>query len=299
MQFLDNLLDGRRLWRASAAPARSIPAPLSTGDPAFDALLPDQGWPRADLGECLTNGCGIGELRLLMPAIAALSRDETRWVAWINPPHIPYAPALAGHGVVLERMLLVRPPAPRDTLWVIEQALRTGTCSMVLAWPDPRLRYADLRRLQLAAAQGNTFGVLFRPEQAAREASPAPLRLQVRDSGCSDRVDVRILKRRGGWAGDFIPVQLPSTPMAASPADVEALFARWRLRALPQELQPQQRVQAETSALPPAAVQAKQSAAERSAPERNPPPRLTEHLPARLAHVRFAEPSLAGVSAHA
>jgi hypothetical protein len=230
MHLLDSLLDGRRLWRANAAPPRQAKAPLPTGDPALDALLPDRGWPRADLGECLTDERGVGELRLLMPAIATLSHEEARWVAWINPPHVPYAPALARHGVRLERVLLVRPPDARDTAWVIEQALRSGTCSIVVAWPDPRMRHAELRRLQLAAVEGGTFGLLFRPAAAARQASPAPLRLQVRngtDAGC---IDVRVLKRRGGWAGQQVTVRLPSTPAPTLPADLDARFALWRHR---------------------------------------------------------------------
>ena len=44
-----------------------------------------------------TPGSGpIGELQLVIPALAALSRE--RWILWLSPPYIPYAPALAASG---------------------------------------------------------------------------------------------------------------------------------------------------------------------------------------------------------
>jgi cell division inhibitor SulA/protein ImuA len=56
-----------------------------------------------------------------------------------------------------------------------------------------------LRRLQLAAEQGKSFGVLFGPTRNAAAPSPAPLRIQL--SAARGRLGLQILKRRGGgWA---------------------------------------------------------------------------------------------------
>ena len=44
--------------------------------------------------ELLSEDYGIGELRLLSPALATLSSTDDRCIAWVNPPHLPYAPAL-------------------------------------------------------------------------------------------------------------------------------------------------------------------------------------------------------------
>src|SRR5512139_3530390 len=91
----------RAKWHAQGRSARPEPdtTSLSTGHEALDRLLADRGWPRDGLVELLGNQPGIGELRLLIPALAALSRHESRWILWINPPHIPYAPALESLGV--------------------------------------------------------------------------------------------------------------------------------------------------------------------------------------------------------
>lgn len=191
---LDELLRERRdVWRAGTTHGEA--EGIATGYADLDALLPGGGWPRGALTEILCAQSGIGELSLLMPALARLSH-EGRWLAWVSPPYLPYAPALAAHGVNLARMLLIRPKAASDGLWAVEQALRAGTCGAVLAWPAAG-NLTQLRRLQLAAEAGNTWGVLFRPAQSAAHASPAAVRLRL--EGGDDALRISVLKRRGGW----------------------------------------------------------------------------------------------------
>jgi hypothetical protein len=99
--------------------------------------------------------------------------------------------------VELSRVLVIDPKDPQMSLWALDQAVRSGACSAVLAWPQG-VNMADLRRLQLAAEAGDTLVFLFRPEQAADSPSPAALRLRIR---ClANGMEVDILKRRGGWA---------------------------------------------------------------------------------------------------
>jgi len=192
---LDALLQHPGIWRGSE-PAKVAVASVPTGHAALDALLPGGGWPVGALTEILAEQEGIGELRLLMPALARLSQ-EGRWLAWIAPRHIPYAPALASCGIKLARVVLVRPQAPADALWATEQALRAGCCGAVLAWPSA-IDERALRRLQLAAEAGAALGLLFRPARAAADASPAALRLSL--AAANGKTRVRILKRRGGGA---------------------------------------------------------------------------------------------------
>ena len=68
---LDKLLANPRVWRGrDQAGCR---AGLSSGYPELDRHLPGGGWPPDSLTEILTAHYGIGELRLLMPALARLS----------------------------------------------------------------------------------------------------------------------------------------------------------------------------------------------------------------------------------
>ncbi|HET7809609.1 MAG TPA: translesion DNA synthesis-associated protein ImuA [Steroidobacteraceae bacterium] len=205
---LAELLAHPSVWRGRS---RAAVETLSTGFAALDAGLPGGGWPRHGLVEILTPQPGVGEFYLLLPALAALSRvAPARWCAWISPPHEPYAPALEAHGVALDRMLVVKTHLP---LWTHEQALRSGACEIALAWL-PRASPRAIRRLQLAAEQGRTLGVLYRSQRFAHMASPAMLRVMldpVTDAG-RHGARVRLLKSRGGSRE---PIDLTWTAAAA------------------------------------------------------------------------------------
>ncbi len=199
---LDRLLEHPAIWRGrSAAQAETLP----TGYAALDACLPGKGWPRAGLIEILVSRFGTGELYLLFPALAALTRQAAaRWCVWIAPPLEPYAPALAAHGAALERILVVRAP---EALWAFEQTLGSGAGDIALAWAAHAPSTREIRRLQLAAERGKTLGVLFRPRRAGLQSSPAMLRVAVepRQGG----VKVTLLKSRGGARGS-IEVEWPT-----------------------------------------------------------------------------------------
>ena len=182
---------------------------MPTGLPVLDRQLMGGGWPRRALTELLVSGKGAYALELLLPALAGWSRQAARWIALIAPPWLPYAPALQARGVALNRLLLIDASGRREGLWALEQTLRSGDCSAVLAWPRGTDRRA-LRRLQLAAEAGDSSGFLFRPLAVAAEPSPAPLRLRVMPTDSGWEVDV--LKRPGGWprAGIRISGNTPS-----------------------------------------------------------------------------------------
>ena len=178
------LLEHPAIWRGRSAAQRSG---LSTGFAALDEYLPDSGWPRTGLIEILVSRFGSGELTLLVPALAALTRAAAaRWCVWVAPPLVPFAPALVSCGVVLDRVAVVGGARP---LWAFEQTLGSGACDVVLGWVR-QMKPRDIRRLQLAAERGRTLGVLFRPRRAAREASAAVLRLSVEPLAAGVRLTI-------------------------------------------------------------------------------------------------------------
>jgi hypothetical protein len=210
--------------------AQVASASVPTGFPQLDAELPGGGWPTGGLAELLPSHEGIGELRVLGPALAALARAGQR-LAWIAPPYLPYAPALAAAGIDLAQVLIVKTRAARDALWAAEQTLASAACGAVLVWPAAA-KYVALRRLQLAAERGNALTMLFRPPPAAAEPSPAALRLALYT--VAGGLAVRILKRRGAVCERPVVVELnrphavdraePSEPAARS-ADACACHA--------------------------------------------------------------------------
>ena len=196
-EAIHELLDQPGIWRASAPQRGPSPSTLHhvpSGFSALDSALSGGGFPDSALTEILHGAHGIGELRLVMPALARLSRSG-RWIAMIAPPFVPYAPALAAQGIDLSRLLIVHPHDRPQALWSIEQALRSGTCAAVMAWPE-RCDDRSLRRLQLAAEAGNSVGMLFRDATAAQERSPAALRLALGES-TGQQLNIRVLKCRG------------------------------------------------------------------------------------------------------
>ncbi len=211
---LQELMQRAKIWRAGEIPSANG---FSTGFEALDDTLPGGGWPRAGLTEILSATSGIGALRLILPALVRLSHAG-RWIIWISPPHIPYSPALSECGVDLAQVLIVDLPdeagaAKEQALWAYEQALRFPDCGAALLWLDD-VAPLRLRRLQLAAETGRTWGVVFRPERFGAQASPAPLRLEL--STCREaeaialehEIKVTVLKARGGSHGATCRLQL-------------------------------------------------------------------------------------------
>jgi cell division inhibitor SulA len=220
---LDDILQQPGVWRGREIVRNTGLEHTTTGFAELDRLLPGGGWPLGALTELYHGQPGIGELRLLMPALARLSR-QGRWVALIAPPYIPYAPALAAFGLDLKHVLLVHPKTATDGLWALEQGLRSGTCGAVLAWPR-QLDQQALRRLQLAAETGKSWGILFRDPAEQTQSSPAALRLRL--EAREGNALVHLLKCRGGVAGAELTLDLSRhtslepTP-AAAPAAPEA-----------------------------------------------------------------------------
>lgn len=202
------------LWRAhqlgrSGATAAGVAA--SSGHDALDAQLPGGGWPARLLTELLLPHAGVGELRLLAPALAALQQRQ-RSLMWFDPPAAPCAWALAALGIDLKQLVIVRSrqtvpgraasPAARaklpaaDILWALEHALKSGHLGAAVAWLPSRLPADALRRLQLAAQAHDGPVFLLRDAQERNRPSAAPLRLLLASAG-PDRLHVHVLKRRG------------------------------------------------------------------------------------------------------
>lgn len=214
MKNLDHLLQLPNPWHGNvlAGPAQG----LSTGFDELDEMLPEHGWAQAALTELLVPREGIGALQLLLPALARLSQQR-RWIAWVAPPYVPYGPALAAAGVDMSRLLRVYPRSA-DGLATVEACLRSGTCSAVLAWPMAG-ELPALRRLQRAAVQGGSWGILFRPEDCQRLASPAAQRLRI--ARMENGVAVTCLDARGGWNAG--PVELSMDRLLEPQAGVPRL----------------------------------------------------------------------------
>lgn len=190
------------LWRANALTTGQGPV-CATGYAALDACLPGGGWSVAGLTEVLTATHGVGELGLIMPALAALTESQPGWVMWVAPPFLPNAPALQQWGLCPSRVLVIHPRTPRDVAWSAEQALTSDNCVAILLWSGiidharGNVSFVRLsRRLQLAATEHQCWVIAFREAQHQKSPTAAMLRLAIHRA--DDQCDVQLIKVRGG-----------------------------------------------------------------------------------------------------
>ena len=207
---LGKLLESPHIWRASDSQReqqceQQTQRATATGFPTLDQELPEQGWPQHGLVELLCPRWGIGEIPLLSSAMAQLSQ-QGRWLVWVSPPWLPYAPGLLSAGMNLKQLLVIKTQNDKDCLWAMEECLQSGSCSAVLGWPQKPLPQ-HLKRLHIAAQKGDSLCWLMRPENCSQQPSPAPLRIAM--GTLQGHLSLRILKRRGSWASDWIKLPLP------------------------------------------------------------------------------------------
>ncbi len=195
---------------------RQVDQPLPSGFVRLDAELPGGGWPRRVLTELLLAHPGIGEIRLLAHSLAA-AQHRGRLVMLFDPPAKLSAQALGELGIDVEQLLIVntrtRVIPGADSLWALEQALKSGHVGAVVAWLPPRLRAERLRRLQLAAQAHDGPAFVMRELEAQQRPTAAPLRLALRPGG-GDQLLLRVLKRRGPPLETTLQLDLP--PVLAS-----------------------------------------------------------------------------------
>ena len=168
---------------------------FSTGLESLDELLAGKVFPRGAVHEILSEPKdGRPFFFALLLAASALRETPGKTpretpcetpgktpghgaVIWCDAAQEIYPPALAAHGICLQRLF----PAPRsqDIIWAVAESLRCKGVAAVVAAP-PRLSRIIARRLQLAAERGGGIGLLLRtPMRPASTATPPPP-----DGGC-------------------------------------------------------------------------------------------------------------------
>lgn len=203
---------------------RNVEQAVPSGFALLDAQLPGGGWPRRVLTELLLPHAGVGEIRLLAPSLAATQRSG-RLVMLFDPPARLSAQALAPLGLDVAQLLVISTRARvipgTDSLWALEQALKSGHVGAVLAWLPPRLRAERLRRLQIAAQAHDGPAFVLRETAAQQRPTAAPLRLALRPGG-ADVLTVQVLKRRGPPLPAPLQLALPPVLSAAARGRAQA-----------------------------------------------------------------------------
>lgn len=191
---LNLLLGQQKLWRGqnSALNGRYI----STGLAGLDKVLPYKGWPSHGVIEVSVSNWGIGELGIFWPLLRRQC-DLKHYIAWIAPPHIPYAPSLTAKGIDLSCCrVLFNPGKDHQILWCAEKLLKSSECGITLVWPR-NLSDQAVRRLQLVTEKQGNYCILWRTgdHSYSWNGSYASIRLEL--SRVKQGLRINILKARG------------------------------------------------------------------------------------------------------
>ena len=109
-----------RLWSGRGQPTDHDQPGIQTRIDDLDELLSHQGWPANGVTELVYPYSGIGELSLLLPALAWLSQHTEKWILWVGAPYQLNAPALVQQGVDIRRILMVHPKQAKNSWWSLE-----------------------------------------------------------------------------------------------------------------------------------------------------------------------------------
>ena len=194
------------LWRGTEL-GQQVTSTVPSGWQALDAELPGGGWPCRSLTEILCPQPALVEWRLLGRALRQVITAGAQIVV-VGPPKHPHLAGLRHEGIDERQLIWIQAATPAERLWTTEQLIKSNAAGALLSWL-PQARPEQLRRLQVCAQHCDGPVFLLRPDTAAFEASPAPLRVQA-SFGLDWELRVHLLKRRGAvHDGELV---LPSIP---------------------------------------------------------------------------------------
>ena len=196
----------RKQIRTLQASPRTYLATLRTGIPAIDGLMPAGGFPLGKVVE-LSGEAAAGRTTLALQAIATATREK-HLAAYVDGPGELYPPFAAGVGVDLDRLLMVRPKAPRRLVWTALQLARCGafTCvALDLTHTGVQISLPECKKLSDAAFKGGACILVLSPKAGV---GAGRLRLEV--CATAPRVLGLEVVRSGSGAGRKVSLPLSS-----------------------------------------------------------------------------------------
>lgn len=183
---------------------------LSLGIPAIDAVLPLQGLPYGSVTELQVRGTSGAATSFALCACRAAQQQSgaggaaSPWCAFIDPAATLYAPGVAGLGVDLDQLLVVRPELEavgRAAIRIVEANI---AAVLVIDLTESELPLDEhiwqrtVRRLALAVKSAATSILLLtRSEQFQTLPLPTFMRLEFTRRS-SESFELRVAKERTG-----------------------------------------------------------------------------------------------------
>jgi hypothetical protein len=214
--------------RLGTVPLRDKASPVAPAPEELEELLSGRGLGRGALVECLAESEGQGAETLALIVAGRMIRSGGMLVV-LDDQGTFYAPMALALGIDPEAMVVIRPDQAADSLWALEQTLRSPGVKAVIC----RLNFLSdqgMQRLKRAAEVGGGLGFLLRSASVRSFSSWAEVRLLVRGVSCQSqgwRLSVDVLKSQKGLIGKTVEVEidhetgdLRPVPRVASPTAV-------------------------------------------------------------------------------
>lgn len=215
-------------------PSRSV---LGLDWPELEKALPDGGLPRGvielaalpRMNSSVRHAHSFDSMRggttaIAIAAIRAVhAADDRAWCAWIAPfeakskgevtPSL-YAPALAQAGVDLDRLLVIRSPAPALSRTVVKAASSGAFDLVVVDIPRGTIQSGNegavvTRKLALAAEEYGTTSLLLTSALQLRSV-PWPVAMRLEVERRPEALAIRVAKDRRGAGTSHHVVRLAS-----------------------------------------------------------------------------------------
>ena len=200
--ILDYLKNKRLVWQANGQ--AEAPSLSSTGFTELDNAL-EGGFPTQGMID-IHSPVGIGEIRLLLPNLITRQQQE-RLLVFIAPPLQINAELLAECGFRLDQVLIIEPESKQHALWSAEQCLKSGCCHSVLIWQH-NLQVHQVKRLLLAAEQGQALNIVFHHQKSSGVSLPVSLAMRLNAS--PQGLNIEVTKRKGGWRSEAFHLDMRS-----------------------------------------------------------------------------------------
>lgn len=223
---------------AARAPVRGLPLGLEE----LDAALPDGGLLRGGIVEVAVSGASALATSIALQACRSAQQESTsrggdaHWCAFLDPSGSLYAPGVYEAGVVLERLLVVRPPPDaltRVALRLVQAQAFAVTIIDTVGTPGRQLNVSlgtwprTLRRMSMAL-EGSSSTLLFITDKQAPRPLPLPVAMRIElKRVAEDRLELHVPKDSRGRISrprSIAWVRSPR-PKAAS-ANCESLVVR-------------------------------------------------------------------------
>lgn len=182
-------------------------APVGLG--AIENAFPNRVFPAGTMHECISaipkeSAATTG----FIAGLAAKLMKSNGACVWIGTNRKVFPPALKAYGIPPERVLFIDTQKEKDTLWVMEEALKCEGLTAVIGEIN-NIDFKASRRLQLATEQSRVTGFILRNNLRYQNTIACiarwkitPLLTEIATPGVGfARWKVELLKVRNGYPG--------------------------------------------------------------------------------------------------